>query len=404
MIFGTSMLCPTRIGSLTDRDVVVVGMDLNGLGVVRALSQAAISVVVLDTVFAKPTAMTWFGRKVRVRALSGPCFVEDLLQLRTHLKHNPVLILTQESTVTTVSAARALLAHAYQFSFPSTTVMQSLMDKMAFQVLAEELGYRIPRGLILTDATLNGLEELRYPCVVKPVQKHHEFTKRFGKAYKVNSAEDVQSCWLEMRQVIDEAIIQEWIEGPDLDVCFCLQYRPPSGRGSVSFVGRKTCQWPPLVGGTASCIPAPEFARELTAVTDRFFAAVGCVGLCSMEYKRDSRDNLFYMVEPTVGRTDYQEEVAALNGVNIPLAACYGELGLPVPARSSSSRLHAWRDPVGTANARRAGAADPLRQLAPGAKIWDAYFRLSDPLPYMALKAQALRTRYSRSARKTLPT
>ena len=46
-----------------------------------------------------------------------------------------------------------------------------------------------------------------------------------------------------------------------------------------------------------------------------------------MEYKRDRRDEKFYMVEPTVGRTDYQEEIATLNGVNIPAAAYLREIG-----------------------------------------------------------------------------
>ena len=72
-------------------------------------------------------------------------------------------------------------------------------------------------------------------------------------------------------------------------------------------------------------------ADELTLLTNRFFSGVGFVGLCSMEFKRDARTNQFYMIEPTVGRTDYQEEIASLNGVNIPLAAYLGELGVRLP-------------------------------------------------------------------------
>jgi D-aspartate ligase len=55
-----------------------------------------------------------------------------------------------------------------------------------------------------------------------------------------------------------------------------------------------------------------------------------------MEFKRDTRTGRFFMVEPTVGRTDYQEEVATLNGANISYAAYCGELGRSAsPARSS---------------------------------------------------------------------
>jgi len=69
-----------------------------------------------------------------------------------------------------------------------------------------------------------------------------------------------------MRNVVNEIIVQEWIEGADSDVYFCLKYRPPGGSQSISFTGRKICQWPIQVGGTASCMPAPEAAAELTAL------------------------------------------------------------------------------------------------------------------------------------------
>jgi predicted ATP-grasp superfamily ATP-dependent carboligase len=199
-----------------------------------------------------------------------------------------------------------------------------------------------------------------------------------------------------MRTVIDEIIVQEWIEGSDSDVYFCLQYRPANGAPTVSFVGRKICQWPSLIGGTASCIPAAEVAAELTALTDNFFNAVGFIGMGSMEYKRDIRDGKFYMVEPTVGRTDYQEEIAALNGVNIPFAAYRAELGLTAPRPNTVSPPRAWRDPLGYANARAAGVPDPMRQFSPNITVCDAYFRVDDPMPYIALKFQAMRRRFTR--------
>jgi hypothetical protein len=208
----------------------------------------------------------------------------------------------------------------------------------------------------------------------------------------------VDRLWSGMREVVDEIIVQEWIEGGDSDVYFCLQYRPEKDR-SVSFVGRKLCQWPMLVGGTACCAPAPEAGDKLIALTDAFFAAVGFVGIGSMEYKRDTRDGRFYMVEPTVGRTDYQEEIAFLNGVNIPLAAYLGELGRSAPPPDPPGRAHAWVDPIGYARARNAGAPDVMAKFASGMKICDAYFRADDPMPYVSMKLQPLLRRLGLLAR-----
>src|SRR3546814_4434504 len=98
-----------------------------------------------------------------------------------------------------------------------------------------------------------------------------------------------------------------------------------------------------LFRSTASCVAAPEVHAELSAMTTRFFQAAGVIGLASMEYKRDTRSGEFRMVEPTIGRTDYQEEVATLNGVNLPYAAWCSELGLPFPAPTATRRPVVWR-------------------------------------------------------------
>jgi predicted ATP-grasp superfamily ATP-dependent carboligase len=296
-----------------------------------------------------------------------------------------------------VSAARDRLAGSFHFSMPSHGTMQMLLDKLSFQRAAEELKCPIPRSLRLrADTDMQALGGMRFPCVVKPLVRDPAYGRRFAKAYKVASASEAAELWREMRNVVREVIMQEWIDGEDSDVYFCLQYRGPHNATPVSFVGRKICQWPPLVGGTASCAPAPDARDELLALTDAFFAALGFVGLCSMEYKRDRRDGKFYMVEPTVGRTDYQEEIAALNGVNIPLAAYLGELGLAPAPLVRVEPPHAWRDPIAERRAHRAGATATIARLAPKAIVDDAYLRFDDPMPYILMKCEPLTRRFAR--------
>jgi D-aspartate ligase len=383
-----------RGGSTPAAFAVVVGINLNGLGVVRSLAHAGVPILILDHDLCTPEAATRFGRKARVRALSGPEFIADLLALRAELETTPVLILTQEESVATVSRARARLAGAYHFTLPEPRLVETLLDKHRFQAAAERHGCRIPRAVtILDDRALDKVAGLRFPCVLKPAAKSAAYGARFAKAYKVAAPEDVAPLWAAIRTVTDAVILQEWIEGTDADVYFCLQYRPSYGGPCASFVGRKTMQWPLAVGGTASCVPAPQAAAELLRLTDAFFSKVNFVGIGSMEYKRDQRDGQFYMVEPTVGRTDYQEEIACLNGVNIPFALYCGELGLIPPAQTPPGTPRAWRDPIGYAKALAAGAKDPSNEVMPMAQVCDAYFRLNDPIPYLALKLAPLRRR-----------
>lgn len=375
--------------------VVVLGLDVNGLGVVRALHRAGVRAIVLDTDFSKPCARTRHGTKIAIGEMTGPGLVDALCGLRTRFSENPVLILTQETSVVALSGLRDRIAPLYRLVMPDHTLMEQLLSKTGFQALAERHGFPIPRAVRVTrSGGLEAARGLKFPCVMKPVKRDLGYIARFAKAYRVQSASEVERLWRDMREVIDEVIVQEWIAGGDANVYFCLQYRSALQGRSVSFTGRKLLQWPPLVGGTASCEPAPDVKDTLTELTDRFFAAVGFAGLCSMEYKRDDRDGRFYMVEPTVGRTDYQEEIAALNGVNIPYAAYCDAAGLALPEAEPMKGPAAWRDPAGYANALRAGGAGP--QTAPGLRIYDAYFRISDPMPYLALRWEGIARRLRR--------
>ena len=386
----------TPHGIPTPAPAIVAGLDLNGLGVVRSLGRMGVPVIAIDTDVGKATARTRFGRKLRVRSLSGTDFIDGLLGLREQFTTSPVLILTHEASVATVSRERQRLDKAYRFTMPSQDLVETLLSKVRFQELAERCGFPVPRAARVSDAaSAELLRQLRYPCVVKPATKIENPKVKLSKAYKVSGYPEANSLWCTLRDHTNEVIVQEWIEGGDSDIYFCLQYRPRGG-GSLSFVGRKTCQWPPLVGGTATCMPAPEAAAELTALTDRFFARVGFAGLCSMEYKRDTRDGNYYMVEPTVCRTDFQEELATLNGVNIPYAAYLSETGQTIPEMPVPQWSRAWRDPFGHANALKSGAQDPVRKIAPQATICDAYFRITDPMPYLALKLEAAQRRLSR--------
>ena len=375
---------------------VVVGGELNGLGVVRSLARERIPVVMVDTDRRRATMRTRFAHKFAISRLSGQPFIDELLRLRAAFDEKPVLILTQEASVATVSAAYDAVSAAYHISMPLRATMEMLLDKRLFQARAEALGFAIPRSVTLAPGDDGrALADLRYPCVLKSVIKKP--ASHLPKAHRLMDAVSARELWSRIGEAVGQAVVQEWIEGEDSDVHFCLQYRRRDGQ-AVSFTGRKTCQWPPLVGGTATCMPAANADAELTATTNRFFDAVGFIGLGSMEYKCDRRDGRFYMVEPTVGRTDYQEEVATLNGVNLPYAAWLGEQGLPMAASTRPAPPIAWRDPYGHHNAVHGGAVDALETLAPKMRVADAYLRAGDPGPYLAARLEPVLKRLRRAA------
>lgn len=305
---------------------------------------------------------------------------ERLVDLANDLGGRPVLFLTEEEAVHVVSRARDELAPLLRLRFGSHDAMLALTHKDGVQQLVDRHGLPIPGACRLREAAdLTQLDALRYPCVLKPGFKHAGYGARFKKAYIVLTPAEARVLFDQISPVLPDLIAQEWIEGGDDAIYFCLQYIGENGQAVASFAGRKLRAWPPQVGGTASCIAAPEVDEELGALTEGFFSAVGFRGMGAMEYKRDTRDGRFYVVEPTVGRTDFQQEVATINGNNLPYAAYCYECGLPVLApRPMPPTI--WREPVTDRWSQQVQGTHPAFAEH---KVVDAYWRPSDPAPWL---------------------
>lgn len=363
--------------------VVVVGGGINALGVLRSLATAGVPVTVLETDARQPAMRSRYGRKKLYQRDGPDAVIEALERLAKEMgAQTPLLILTQEDTVASVSMHRDRLQRLYRIVLPAHDVLTSLLHKDGFRATAEAAGAVIPRTLHITDDTqVDSLHTLRLPLVVKPAIRDADYASAFRKAYRVEAMAEAQALVHRILPTLPDVVVQEWIEGSDSDIYFCLQYITGAGDTAASFVGRKIRSWPPCVGGTASCAPALEAeSAQLAGRTTDFFNHAGVCGFASMEYKRDVRSGEFFMVEPTIGRTDYQEEVATLNGVNMPLAAYKAELGLRPSRDKARSATYIWRDRA--ADIQSAARSDISAPWNPeNARTINAMWRLSDPMP-----------------------
>ncbi len=369
-----------------DTLAVVVGAGANGLGVARSLARARVQVCLLDTDVRRPEMHSRAAHPIAVSSLHGEALVEDLVRLAEarFCGLRPVLFLTQEESVKAVSHYRDRLSALYRFSLPPVDIVDTLQHKQGFQRLAEQLDSPIPPLVhIRTLADLSAIENLHYPVVVKPGERNAEYSRQFQKAYRLESAAEAIELIRRILPVMTDVVVQEWTEGPDSNIYFCLQYIDKHGKVAGSFTGRKIRSWPPQVGGTASCLAAPEAHEELSTMTTQFFQAAGVIGMASMEYKRDIRSLAFRMVEPTIGRTDYQEEVATLNGVNLPYAAWCSELGRPFPAPAMTERPVVWRVRSEDVQSAAAQGQSIKRGYPHGGQVADALWRWRDPLPWL---------------------
>jgi D-aspartate ligase len=382
---GSGRCCDTTLrqgGTAPIPAVVVGGTGPGTLGLLRSLSRGGMTVFLLDENAFQPAMHSRYGHKVVSSAGSGPALVKDLLALADTIGSPAVLFLNSDDAALTVSKYRAELENSYRLRLPSHDCLTSMIHKTNFQRLAEIHDFPLPRSVTVEHvAELSRLPELRFPCIVKPTRSSKEIYAKqlFARGYKVASPREAEDVCRRILPILPSLVIQEWIEGPDSDLYFCLQYRGADGNTVCSFTGRKLGIWPPDVGLTASCTAAPEAQPILQPLTEAIFRRLSFVGMGSIEYKKDARTGQFLIIEPTVGRINGQEEVATLHGANIPLAAYLYEAGLPVPHAEEDFPPVIWRDPFRHWRSVRRNPSGPATPV--NIRVYDAYWRLDDPVP-----------------------
>jgi predicted ATP-grasp superfamily ATP-dependent carboligase len=351
--------------------VVVVGGVLTALGVVRSLASAGIPVyLACDTRFC-PAGLSRQCTLLRVPDLEGQGLVDGLLAIAGRVGEKAVLIPSSDVQVLAVSRARAALEAHYFLALPTETMVDVLMDKAKFQAYAEGIGLPVPRAVVLDEgADEQALDVLSMPVVVKPAD--HELAPA-ERTTRADTLAEARAVARRMRCAASSVVVQEWIDGDDDDMCFTLFVCDGQARIVALFTGRKMICDPPLVGSTALCVAATEEHQALAAQTQDYVTRSHYHGIGGLEFKRHRRTGQFVVVEPTVGRPDWQEEIATLCGVNIPAIAYRTALGEPIEPVAAIDPTVAWR--ASWRHRPRAGA------LPPGTRLVDGYFRRADPLP-----------------------
>jgi D-aspartate ligase len=356
---------------------VVVGGSLNALGVVRSLTRGGVPVLVLERTRRCPGRWSRHARFVQVPSVEGRSLVDALRSLADRIRQRPVLILTDDRAVEAVSEQRDELEPHYRIQLPPRDMVPVLADKRLFQQFAEKGGLPVPRSIIVNDRSeVPLLARLTPPMVIKPANKALVLGTENERVVRADTLDHAREVAERMVGPAQGLLAQEWIDGPDTDIHFAFFVCDARSRLVSYFLGRKLVCEPPRIGITAVCTRADDPTGELEGVVRRYAMLSGYAGIGGLELKRERGSRRFVIVEPTVGRTDWQEEIATLSGVNIPLAAYRTALGQPVQPVQPAPRASA---PVAWRSSRE--HAPPPGELPAGSRLVDGYFRPTDPFP-----------------------
>jgi len=318
---------------------VILGFEANGLGVARSLHGRGIHCIGIDVCGRHAAYATRRCRIVQCAAWNEHAVVACLMETAARLERRPVLLITKDEAVLWVSGNRDRLAQYYDMVLPSRDIVDLMMNKSRFQRLAEGEGWPVPATVSIgsQEELRRQLGKMKFPCILKPSTRSREFRRNSPqKAYLVASAPELLDCYGTVSQWESSVVVQEWIPGGDDRIAFCLAYYGRNSEALALYAGRKLRQYPVDYGVTAVAAPAPDVWREPVLEASRaIFEKVGYRGLGSVEFKM-REDGSPVIMEPTVGRTDWQSEIAVLNGVDIPAIAYAdgAELAERIPSRS----------------------------------------------------------------------
>jgi D-aspartate ligase len=293
------------------RLAVVVGMCAHGLTIVRDLYRRGVPVLALETNCKLPGVATRYAEIEFVREINGDGVVDSLLKVAQarQFSEKPILFLTSDRMVESVGKASEAVAQYYVLSWLPTAVnIVPLLSKANIECRCAEAGFNYPRSAMVFNVAdfLGNTEGFEYPLIVKP--------SRPLSSFKTLVLESPASLSLVERQIADclPVIVQEFIPGDDSRIVFGALLLD-QGRLVARFEGRKLRSRP--MGHTTVAISEP--SDEVHALAMRFFEGKALSGPVSLELKRDEEGRC-WVIEPTVGRTDFWVGICSANGVNLP--------------------------------------------------------------------------------------
>jgi len=298
----------------------VLGMNPNGLGVVRSLGRQGVPVMAIYP----HKASTMFSKYCE--SIVSPDveaeeekFLEFLLNIGKELDQPGILFPTGDAYVHFVSENRELLTKYYKLAMPDKDTMRKLLNKRTQYMLAENLGVPLPKIFYPADfeQLKEAAERINYPAVIKSSDSV-AWRRKFGvkKLIYVASHEELFAAYKEVQDLNIEVMIQEAILGSDARCYKICTYMNRESEPILILTLRKIRNYP-CNFGVGSCIEST-WVPEVADLGLKFLKGVKYVGVGSIEFKRDERDNQFKMIELN-SRLWWQNSLADKCGQNFPI-------------------------------------------------------------------------------------
>ena len=290
---------------------IVVGLCAHGVSICRSLSRAGHKVVGIEANQRLPGLHTNSADVVLVDDINGKGLIDSLVRLSPELSSGgrPVLFLTNDRMVAIVAHHYKVLRDHYRLSWgDAREALLPLLGKEAIEERCSATGLRYPKTCVVADieSITKVSQILSFPIIFKPNQPLSPY-----KTLVVQNNDQLQAVTSTIAGALP-AIAQEFIPGDDSTIRFAALYLN-HGDVVARFEGRKLSSRP--MGHTTAAIA--ETNDDVHELAKRFFSGLRLSGPVSLELKQ-APDSSLWVIEPTVGRTDFWVGLCSRDGVDLP--------------------------------------------------------------------------------------
>ncbi len=284
---------------------VVASVFQTGLNLMRDLEQKGVRVIGIDCNAENPGFRSRYGRSFLCP--NPDKHPEDWMAFMSALAdaigEKAVLIAASDLFVSAIGRYVDGLSSHFVFSAPGCKLQASLATKETQYALAREYGLPSPLAAhIQCEADLVSFcRRARFPALLKPL--HHREWQALPlsnplaglKTISADSADELLGHYGKVSTLVPEAVAQEEIVGPDSAKYCYLSVYAQSGQRLGFCVVRELRAYPLLYG--CATLVEPVIDDEIDQACHQFLSAIGYVGLCEIELKRDTRDGQLRLIE-----------------------------------------------------------------------------------------------------------
>jgi cation diffusion facilitator CzcD-associated flavoprotein CzcO/predicted ATP-grasp superfamily ATP-dependent carboligase len=245
---------------------------------------------------------------------SQDAYVDALLLVCA--EHRPrALLVAHDGSIEALRRRRADLERIVGLALAPEDALAVAVDKRLTLARAEQLGVRIPRGVLVSEAdqAAAAIDEVGLPAVIKPTRSWFQGSG-IGRRLLAVVASTRAEASAAIRAAVDEGAevaVQEWLSG-DREAVSLFH---ASGRTWARFAQRAHRTFPPLGGNSVlrESIPLPP---DITAAAERLVGDLGLDGYSEVEFRRDAQGHPALMeINP---RLSASVEIAVRAGVTFP--------------------------------------------------------------------------------------